>query len=149
MPGHSQAVWQDRIKGVEREFTAASRAAELLLQVIQTDPSILPRGLKVRDVRAMADNLEATYIIRLFAAFETGLRSYWGTHRTTTPPTRDLIIGIAALRETSDLERDVVQAVREYRNRLVHDAGATVQAFTISAARRALCTYFSRLPLKW
>ena len=48
------------------------------------------RGLSVR--------LEGTYVIRLFAEFETGLRLYWATIRQTEPPTQHLLDGIAARR---------------------------------------------------
>ena len=58
--------------------------------------------------------LELTYIIRLFAEFETGLRLFWPTARGTEPPgrTRDLVDGIAATRRIPFQELVNAHAVR-------------------------------------
>jgi hypothetical protein len=149
MPGHNLFAWHERIRAVEREFLAASLAGARLRDEVRTDPSILPEEVKVRDVRVMTEHLEGTYLVRLFAAFEAGLRTYWETVRTTIPPSRDLIDGIAAMRRVPDPDRDEVHAVREYRNGLVHLADEPAEPIPLATARKALQTFFSRLPPEW
>lgn len=91
---------------------------ERLSAAVAQDGTVLPRALRVRDVRRAVQRLEGTYLIRLFAEFETGLRLYWATARRTEPParTRDLLEGLAATRRISHDARENAQTVREYRN---------------------------------
>jgi hypothetical protein len=95
--------------------------------------------------------LEGTYIIRLFAEFETGLRLFWPTARGTDPParTRDLIDGVAATRRVPNGERLNAHAVREYRNFLVHERDEEVVPISIVEARGYLCRFFAFLPPTW
>jgi hypothetical protein len=146
MAKQQRRKWHSRIKDVEREFTAARKAADDLLSALQIGTAILPSDTKVRDANNMSKNLEGTYLIRLFAAFEAGLRSYWETFRDTIPPSRDLLDAIAAKREIPDRDRDAVHEVREYRNSLVHEEDATVDPISLKVARGNLHAYFSRLP---
>lgn len=97
----------------------------------------------------MADNLEATYLIRLFAAFETGLRSYWQSVRPTVPPVKDLIDSVTARREISLDSRDEVHQVREYRNSLVHETDEEIEPVTLADAQSRLSRFFSKLPFEW
>ena len=63
------------IDGVYREFRVARIAGGSLARELQADPSRLRRdGLSGLDARALHDNLEKTFLIRLFAEFEAGLR---------------------------------------------------------------------------
>ena len=109
----------------------------------------LPAGVKVRDVRSMSENLEGTYVIRVFAAFEAGLRSYWATQRKTEPPSKDLIDSIATRRFVADEIRAAVHAVREYRNSLVHESDSTADPIELDKASSDLQEFFARLPFKW
>ena len=149
MPGHDRDEWVGRIKGVEREYLAARYACDLLLAEVRRNPSALPAGFRVRDVNKMADGLEGTYLIRLFAAFEAGLRTFWSVVRDTVPPTRDLMNGIAAMRRVDDSVRDDAHTVREYRNSLVHEVDDSVAPVPLAVARHHLCSFFGRLPRKW
>ena len=92
--------------------------------------------------------LEGTYLIRLFAEFETGLRLYWTAKRKNPPPsrTRDLLDGIAAMREIRLEVLTNARNVREYRNILVHECEEATVSISIAEARRHLCRYFSFLP---
>lgn len=77
------------IAAVAREYLAAKSAAELLEEELQADPNYgWNQGWESRDGAAFNDNLEPTYIIRLYAEFEAGLRDYWANHlnRATHPP---------------------------------------------------------------
>ena len=149
MAAHSRFEWSERIKKVEREFLAAQQAGTVFLDQVQRDPTILLGDVRMRDVRAMVEFLEGTYLIRLFAAFEAGLRTYWETIRGTPARMRDLIDSIAAQRGVPDDLRDSVHVVREYRNSLVHEAGETTEEVALGIARSRLLTFFSRLPERW
>ena len=142
--------WQGRIKAVERQYAAVQLAASRLLEEGRRDPTILLGDVKHRHLVEADKDLEGTYLIRLFAEFETGLRQYWATEKSSHPRTRDLLERIAAMRTLSDEEKDNAHAVREYRNSLVHEReDEDVEAIPIAVARGYLCRFFSRLPLEW
>src|SRR5438132_852064 len=116
--------WLERIRAVEREFLVARKAVDDFLAAVRSgDTGRLPPNTKLRDVEAMSDNLEGTYLIRLFAAFESGLRSYWKAvrRRKTKPGTEQLIKSVAASRNIPDDLTEDVHKVRKYRNSLVHE----------------------------
>lgn len=64
------------IKDVEREYAATRLATDELLAAAALDPKILKRDIRLRDVSHASERLEGTYLIRLFAEFETALRVY-------------------------------------------------------------------------
>ena len=75
MPTRHQ--WLSRIKAVECEYVAMRQAADRFLQHAQQDPTILLADLRHGEIVAASRNLEGTYIMRLFAEFETGARQFW------------------------------------------------------------------------
>ena len=84
--------WIEWMRAVERESDAAAYAIELLDERLQTDPSSLTaRGLERRDADHVKANREATYLVRLFAVFESGLRDAWleVEKRATEPKAAD------------------------------------------------------------
>ena len=81
----------ERIKAVEREFLSARKAVDDFLIALEQGTTQLPPNTKIRDVHTMSENLEGTYLIRLYAAFESGLRSYWSSLRDKNPPAKVLI----------------------------------------------------------
>jgi hypothetical protein len=141
--------WQTRIKAVEREYLATRQATDRFQESAHRDPTVLRGDLRYREIVRASENLEGTYIIRLFAEFETGLRLYWDRARGTNPRTRDLLEGLAALCGIPDEQKDHAHAVREYRNSLVHEREEEVEAIPIDEARGYLCHFFSFLPLEW
>jgi len=147
---HKLFVWLQRIRGVEREYSATRLAVDRLVATIQHDATILGE-LRVRDIRHTSERLEGTFVIRLFAEFETGLRLFWPTARGTDPPsrTRDLLDGLAATRRIPHNVLARVHAVREYRNSLVHEREEPTVPIPIAESRSHLCQYFSRLPPEW
>jgi hypothetical protein len=112
-------------------------------------PTILKGDVEYRDVVNASEALEGTYTIRLFAEFETGLRLYWDTVRDTSPRTRDLLNGLAALCFIPDDQRDNAHLVREHRNSLVHEREEAMGPIPIAVARGYLCRFFSFLPPRW
>jgi hypothetical protein len=147
---HSCFDWLERIKSVEREFWSARIAVERLSTEVSRDPGILRDGPKPRDLRSASENLEGTYLIRMFAEFETGVRSFWKAIR---PRTRTPVeIMLARVGDRCGIPTDVVdeaQRVREYRNSLVHDRDEPIDPVSISNARRRLLIYVARLPNRW
>jgi hypothetical protein len=142
--------WLRRIKTVEREYKAARFAITRLLNAVERDPTILLRNdPQVRDFRTASGKLDATYFIRLFAEFETGVRKFWETIKGTHPPATDLLEAVAARRQISRVLLTNVHDVREYRNFLVHDREDALLALSLETARSHLCKFFSHLPMTW
>ncbi len=145
---------QQRIKwiaAVAKEYLAAKSAADLLETQLQADPNYGGRnGWEARDGVAFKANLESTYIVRLYAEFESGLRDYWKNHlnRTTHPPMFQLLQSLADQRISTD-RLDDADAVREYRNFLVHDESGEpppkMRTFTVAESKMHLCYFFGRL----
>jgi len=143
--------WQSRIKGVEKQYEVVFLATDRLKEQAGRDQTILPQNMKQGQIITALESLEGTYIIRLFAEFETGLRLYWETIRTTHPRTRGLLEGVAAVCKISDQWKNNAHSVREYRNILVHEREQEEdeEAIPISVARGYLCSFFSCLPHMW
>ncbi len=144
-------VWFRRIEAVDREHAAARLAADRLLAEAQRDPTILQRAVQVKDVRRMAGRLDGTYLIRLFAEFETALRLYWAAARRTDPParTRDLVDGVAATCRIAANRIREAHRVREYRNALAHERDVPTTPLSVPEARGHLCRFLSHLPPNW
>jgi hypothetical protein len=147
---HRRFDWHERIKAVEREFWSVRIAVDRLSEATARDPSVLGLGPTPRDLEAADANLEGTYLLRMFAEFETGIRSYWRIFRPRSrTPVETLLDRVG---DRCRIPADVVQQaqrVRECRNKLVHDRDQEVEAVTISKARSCLSTYFARLPNAW
>lgn len=139
-----------RLKSVEDEFRAARFALDEAVIAAELDPlrawaaRVAPAQLRVAHA-----NADVTYLVRLFAEFEGFLRSYWATIRKTEPPTRTLIDGVASRRKSipADLHQQV-QAVRQYRNDVVHGGLVTPQ-WTLGQCRSRLCRFLAHLPDDW
>jgi hypothetical protein len=141
--------WQSRIKAVEREYVAMRQAADRFRQAALDDPTILLGNLRHGEIVVASNNLESTYIIRLFAGFETGTPQYWSANWDTDPKTVDLLDGLAARCGIPDTQRENAHLVREYRNNLVHEREDKPEVVLIAVARSYLCHFFSFLPQRW
>jgi hypothetical protein len=145
-----QFEWLQRIKEVEREHAAMKIAASYLLAAGTRDPMVLNESVRMRDVSHATERLESTYIIRLFAEFETALRIYWLAARHSEPPrTRDLFDSVAAKRAVPHDELMKAHSVRKYRNCLVHERDEEMLPISLAVARSHLCKFFAHLPLDW
>ena len=141
--------WQSRIKAVEREYTAMRQAADHFLQAAIKNPTVLLERLRHGEIVAASRNLEGTYIVRLFAEFETGARQYWAANWSTAPTTYGLLDGLSARCGIPSTYRDNAHTVRNFRNGLVHEREDDMDPMTIAAARGYLCHFFSSLPPQW
>ena len=139
--------WLDQLKTVEREYLAASYATHNLLSRGYADTGLLPKDIRVSDLERATDNLEGTYIVRMFSEFETGLRQHWSVSRTKEPPSRakDLVEGTAAYRRIPTDREASVHAVRRYRNVLVHERDDELLPISLCLTRRYLCVFLSFL----
>ncbi len=148
---HDRYDWLSRIRSVEREHAAARLAMRRLMEARDRDAALSDIDLKLRDARNALDRLEATYVIRLFAEFESGLRSCWAARRSTEAPsrTRDLMDGLSASERIPFEKQAEAHAVREFRNLLVHERRSLSTPIAISDARHHLCVFFRFLPPKW
>ena len=146
--------WHDRIKAVEREYRAVRISIVSMRTALAQGTGDLTAG-KLGDLITAAGNLEATYLIRLWAEFETAVRSYYGwlTHDPDTRiGTHDLIIAVADVRRGRAISEDVrraVHGVREFRNRLVHARNEPATPVSLTSARHELNTYLCKLPDTW
>lgn len=143
------------IAAVAKEYQAAKSAAGLLKAELQADPNYgSGQGWEARDGAAFDHNLESTYIIRLYAEFEAGLRDYWANHRKrdSHAPMMQLLQSLADQRIAMDRLEDA-DAVREYRNFLVHsestEPSPEMRTFTVAEAKSRLCYFFGRLDPDW
>jgi len=146
-----QDEWQRRIKSVDREYAASRLAIDRLLVDAADDPNIIKEQLQVREIKTASDELEATYIVRLFSEFETSLRAYWRSVRHTRPPrqARNLVDGVAVRARVPYEFVANAHSVREYRNLIVHEEAEAADPVTILVARRYLCRFLARLPHEW
>lgn len=146
-----QDEWQGRLKSIDREHAASRLAINRLLADTANDPTIIINRVEVREVRTASDELEATYIVRLFSEFETALRAYWRSVRPTRPPrqAQSLVNGAATKAKVPYELLSGAHRVREYRNLVVHEEANPVAPIRMMEARRSLCKFLARLPHEW
>jgi hypothetical protein len=139
-----------RVREVESEFEAVRFCVDRTLNDFAQD-SATKDADRVGSIQSAANRLEATYLIRIFAEFESAVRDFRATARATPPPvrTRDLLEGIGSRRNAARREIDAAHRVREYRNGLLHGRVEETSRVTVAEARQALCRFLSRLPLDW
>jgi hypothetical protein len=143
----------DILSRVRQEFVATQLAMSHTLATWHEIPlghTQMDAVVTIYDLRRAAENLDPTFIIRIFAAFEGILRDYWtnGLRRTTEPPMQDLLDGIAARRKMNPADLDAAHQVREYRNELIHE-DLTVRRLDMRQTVRALGSYLRWLPQTW
>lgn len=141
--------WQSRIKKVEREYVAMRQAADRFQETALNDPTVLRENLRHGEIVVASKNLEATYVVRLFAEFETGARQYWDAIWDTNPRTMDLLDGLTVRRGIPDKQREHAHLVRDYRNSMVHEREEEIEVIPRADARGYLCRFFGFLPLRW
>ena len=142
--------WIQRIKVVEIDFLATRFAVMSVLGQAVSDSSLLEAPLRIRDLRHAANELEGTYLVRMFSEFETVLRAFWITLSPKVPPsrTRDLIDSLGTRCSIPEAHKAHVHSVRMYRNVLVHERDDEVEAFPLSECRSFLLIFVSYLDKK-
>jgi hypothetical protein len=145
----------DRLKATRREYYVVADAVRRLRDAVKANQVPVPPNTSLRDYDAALLQLEPTYLVRLWAEFETALRSY-RRHFVGNPEDNirafDLVNWAQGIEEGRKVDagvRDLVHEVREYRNSLVHERDVMAPAVGIDEARRRLSTYLSKLPDQW
>ena len=142
----------ERIKGIEREHQVAFLARHLLEAELKNDPSLLKgKGLERSDFDRFGEKLEATFLIRIFAEFESGLRDHWKSRleKKTVPMVSAPIRSISSRRRINFQEIEDVEDVRRYRDKVVHEEDLETRTVDLKEARKSLCAFFRRLPEDW
>ena len=143
------------LRSVHDELAAAEFALGRAIEHVSSDPTLLRhRGypLKRSSILRCRENLELTYVVRLFAEFEALLRGYWASIQRGRLPRRSsmeaLMNRIASRRYMpADVLRDAHE-VREYRNAIMHDRrGVGILSFARCKSR--LSQFISYLPRSW
>lgn len=141
----------DQIKAAERDCRVVDAAILHYRPAVRSGKAKMPAESSPRDLDAIADHVEATYLIWMWASFETALRSY---HEARTGDDRiravDLINWAASLGQKLSIPNDIqalVHEVRNYRNTLIH--GGSAPPVSIEQARRRLNTMLHCLPMRW
>src|SRR5262249_18644346 len=123
---------------------------------VQRASADLPDGAEPHHLDRAVEQLEGTYLIRLWAVFETAWASYW-RHRTNRPDGR--IRAFALVEWGGNIEEGYsrigttvppdVHRVRDYRNFLVHARDEPAPPVSIKEARGYLNRYLGKLPRQW
>ena len=144
-------TWSRRIKDVEREYHSVRFAVDRTFAHARTDNSILKNAFTLREIVRAAEMLESTYIMRLFAEFESAVRLYYQRSRKKRMPskTEDLLNAVASSRGIPHQQLGNAHRVRIYRNELVHERHRSHEPFDIKIARGYLCHFLSFLPRDW
>ena len=137
------------------EYLVVAKALVHYQADVQAARLSLPEGTQPHHLAKAVAELEGTYLIRLWAVFETAWSSYWryATHR---PEGRikafPLIQWAEGVQEGRPIEAAItplVHQVRAYRNDLVHDHQIPAPPVPIREARTYLSTHLSKLPDQW
>ena len=142
--------WTDAIHDVQREYFAMELGSDYLRNAVKEDPTILWRDPRAELVDKARDNLQETYLVRLYAVFENGLRNFWiNSIRETEPPMRQLLDAVSSRRKIPYNLSENAHSVRIFRNAIVHENSEESEVIDIRDARSHLCTFFARLPSDW
>jgi len=130
---------------------AGRAATAYFLEVCRSDASRIVEigSFRVRDICACHDDLERTYLVRMFAVFEVALRGFWrrGVGRRSHPHVSQLMDSVASRCHMRFDHLDRAHRVREFRNTLVHGGGS--RSLALAEAKSYLCKFLSNLPREW
>ncbi len=139
--------WCRRLKVVENHSRASQTGLAYLTETSLRDPNLLRIDLRHRDLLSAKEELEPTFLVRLFAEFESALRSYWPTvHVRRTPRRISILIDrVASIIHVDSYELINVHSVRKKRNLIVHESDEKVSDMSLADAHGHLCKFLSRL----
>jgi len=143
--------WIRGLKDIVHEYRVALIAMRRLKDHATHDPTILDRDMRVRGIDEALNNLNGTYVIRLFAEFETGLRTFWTRTRADEEPSRIAEI-LDRIASRPGIGYDVLTNAhrsRQYRNRQIHDTEEQGETIEVEDCKRFLCNFLARLPKSW
>ncbi|GAC1472440.1 MAG: hypothetical protein NVSMB9_19650 [Isosphaeraceae bacterium] len=144
-------VWIRDLKAIEHEYRITLIAVRRLADQARHDPTILDKNMRVHGIGEALSNLNATYAIRLFAEFETGLRKFWVATRTAREPRgiAEIMDRIAARYGIGHDDLTNAHRSRMYRNRQIHDNEQEGETIEVRDCRSFLCIFLSKMPSTW
>lgn len=146
--------WHERVRAVENEYKSVRIAVDRLNAAVAADPTVLMNAPTPANLSVAGRNLEGTYLVRLFAEFESALRSYdRARHNDPTLKTdASILIDTIGGRRGQGISANVrlgAHAVRRVRNHWAHERDATSERMPIAEARARLQQFLSWLPEEW
>jgi hypothetical protein len=146
--------WHERVRAVENEYKSVRIAVDRLQAVVVHDPAILKNETTPASLSVAGRNLEGTYLVRLFAEFESALRSFDRARHNNPNLKTDASILIDTIggrrgQGISVSVRQGAHAVRRVRNHWAHERDATPEPMSIAEARARLQAFLSWLPEEW
>jgi hypothetical protein len=147
--------WHQHITEVWGEYKSARAAVDRLKAEVVAAPDLLKNDPVAREyLRDAHGNLEGTYIVRLFAAFESALRSYdRAKHNDPTRKTdASAMIDEIGGKRGRGIQLGIGQRaheVRLVRNYWAHESDEDLEPMTIDKARARLQAYLHELPDEW
>jgi hypothetical protein len=147
--------WRAHIQEVAGEFKAASVSVSRLKDQIDADANTVAGEPWVREHLARTyANLEGTYIVRMFAAFEAALRSYDrylfdDPERETKSSVMIDQLGTKKNLKVRQAILDGVHRVRRIRNYWAHDTDGDIEPMPIDRVRGFLQAYLDKFPNNW
>ena len=147
--------WHEHIMEVWGEYRSARVAVDRLKAAVASAPDLLKNDRVAREYLNRAhQNLEGTYIVRIFTAFEAALRSYdRAKHNNPDRETKAAAlideIGGKRGRGISPRIRQGAHDVRRVRNYWAHEEDTLPVPMSVDEARARLQVYLSELPDEW
>jgi hypothetical protein len=146
--------WHERVRAVENEYRSVRIAVDRLKATVAHDPTVLKNDPTPANLSVACRNLEGTYLVRLFAEFESALRSYdRARHNDPTLKTdASILIDMIGGRRGQGISANVrhgAHVVRRVRNHWAHERDATPEPMSIAEARARLQVFLSWLPEEW
>jgi hypothetical protein len=147
--------WHEHITEVWGKFRSARAAVDRLRGAVAVMPDLLKNDRVAADYLRRADqNLDGTYIVRLFAAFEAALRSY--DRARHNDPGRESKVSVMIDQIGGKRGRGIQQGirndaheVRQVRNYWAHEEDEVPLPMTVDGARARLQAFLSELPDEW
>jgi hypothetical protein len=149
---HREHLFQ-LIQKVESEHSYARLAIQLLEDEVHHKSEFANRhALNLGPLQNLQQNLSHTYVVRLYAEFESGLRAYWRdwlNRSDRNQPMADLLWSITTSHLIpTDVYRCADQ-VRVFRNSLVHEGAVPTVTFSLPECRHHLCNFLGFLSPRW
>lgn len=140
-----------RLKDVQSSYHTALKAVRVFIDIAKSQPDLLyDNGLDLADLYSIEAELPSVFLTRMFAGFESIVRSFWRTNvRDTKPLTEVLLNCVAQRRGVPQDAIDAAHDIRDCRNSLMHDDHEIERPYTIDEACKCLNRYLSWLPDSW
>ncbi len=144
--------WHQHITEVWGEHRSARAAVARLKDAVAATPDLLKKDPVSREYLGNAHkNLDGTYIVRLFAAFEAALRSYDRAKHNNPNLSTDAAVMIDEIggKRGRGIQMGIrrrAQEVRQVRNYWAHESDEDPGPMTVDESRARLQAYLHELP---